>query len=150
MSDPREAILERLRVIGSTLNGVTTSLRNVMALSEDRRPAIIVLDADEAADEVSYGGSRPFDAPSVVVMTPEVFVLVSSSAATVGSDLNLIRGRLIKAVLQDATLKGLLGSNGDVRYAGCGTALATGRSMEGEMAVSFAFRYVMKPADLEA
>jgi hypothetical protein len=150
MSDPREAILNRLREIGSGITGVTTALRNVMALSEDRRPAIIVLDADEAAEEIMHGGSRPFDAPTIVVMTPEIFILVSSSAATVGSDLNLVRGRLVKAVLQDAPLKALLGSNGDVRYAGCGTALATGRSMEGEMAMSFALRYALKPAELEA
>ena len=149
MGDPRESILERLQEIGATIPGVVTSLRNIMAISENRRPALVVFDADEAAEQVEFRGSRSFDSATMVVMTPEVFVLVSASAADVGRDLNLVRGRFIKAVLQDPALKTLLGTNGDARYAGCGTALATGRSMEGEMALSFAFRYALKPSETE-
>ncbi len=82
-------------------------------------------------------------------MTPETFILVSKRAEDIGAELNALRCQLIRRVLTDATLRALVGANGSVRYAGCGTALAMGRSMEGEMAVSFAFRYVLKPSELE-
>jgi hypothetical protein len=52
-------------------------------------------------------------------------------------------------VLTDATLLGLAGPNGFIRYAGCATALAAGRSLEGEMSLAFAIRYVLRPTDLE-
>jgi hypothetical protein len=45
-------------------------------------------------------------------------------------------------------LAGLVGSSGEVRYEGCATALARGRSMEGEMGVSFSFTYVLRPEEL--
>ena len=149
MADRREEVLARLLTVANEVPGATTALRNVGGISETRRPALIVLDADEAVDEMDFGGSRPFDAPTLVVMTPEIFIMVSASAATIGTELNTMRRRVIRSVLQDPTLRALVGTNGDIRYAGCGTALATGRSMEGEMAVSFAFRYVLRPAELE-
>ena len=39
----------------------------------------------------------------------------------------------------------LVGTNGDIRYEGCATALARGRMMEGEMGLSFTFTYVLRP-----
>ena len=41
-----------------------------------------------------------------------------------------------------------LAFDGDIRYEGCATALARGRSMEGEMGVSFSFTYVLRPEEL--
>lgn len=149
MADRREEILARLVEVGRAVVGVKTARRNVMNISETSRPALIILDGDEAADDMEFGGTRPFSSPMPVVMTPEVFIMVSASAATVGSELNSIRGRVIRAVLTDSGLRDLVGTNGDIRYAGCGTALATGRSMEGEMAASFAIRYFLRPAELE-
>ena len=149
MPDVREAILARLTELATTVPGVSHSFRNRAGISEGTRPAIIVLDADEAVEEGDLVGNRPSTAPQIVMMTPEVFILVSKRAADIGAELNMLRRRMVRRVLTDAALRGIVGPNGSVRYAGCGTALAMGRSMEGEMAVSFAFRYVLKPSELE-
>jgi hypothetical protein len=42
----------------------------------------------------------------------------------------------------------LVDPNGRVHYAGCSTHLGHGRSMEGFMAVHFAFAYVLRPEQL--
>ena len=149
MPDLREQILARLVEVAATVPGVSHALRNRGGISETARPAILVLDADEAVEDEEIRPGRPAPAPQLVVMTPEIFVLVSDRAADIGAELNTFRRRIVRRILTDATLAGLVGPNGAIRYAGCGTALAVGRSMEGEMALSFAFRYVLKPADLE-
>ena len=149
MPDLREDILARLLEVAATVPGVPHVLRNRAGISEASRPAIIVLDADEAVEDEDLAGGRPGRAPQIVIMTPEIFILVSKRAADIGAELNMLRRRIIRRVLTDATLLSLVGPNGSIGYAGCGTALAVGRSMEGEMAVSFAFRYVLKPAQLE-
>lgn len=148
MPDVREEILARLVAIGTQVPGIVSAGRNRVALSETARPAIIVLDADEAAEEDDRA-SRPGQAPQLVVMTPELFVLAGKPAAEIGAELNAFRRRIVRRVLTDGPLLGLAGPNGFVRYAGCATALAVGRSMEGEMSLSFAIRYVLRPMELE-
>lgn len=148
MADLREQILARLVAIAAEVPGVVNAGRNRVALSETARPAIIVLDADEAAEEDERAG-RPAASPQFVVMTPELFVLAGRPAAEIGAELNAFRRRIIRRVLTDVPLLWLAGPNGFVRYAGCATALAAGRSMEGEMSLSFAIRYVLRPMDME-
>ena len=148
MPDLREEILSRLAAIAAEVPGVVSAGRNRVALSDTARPAIIVLDADEAAEEEERA-SRPGFAPQLVVMTPELFVLAGKPAAEIGAELSAFRRRIVRRVLTDAPLLGLAGPNGFVRYAGCATALAAGRSLEGEMSLSFAIRYVLRPMELE-
>ena len=148
MPDTREDILARLVAIAAAVPGVVTAGRNRVALSETARPAIIVLDADEAAEEDEPRG-RPANAPQLVVMTPEFFVLLGAPAAEIGAELNAFRRRIVRRVLTDPALLGLAGPNGLIRYAGCATALAAGRSLEGEMSLAFAIRYVLRPQQLE-
>ena len=58
MADLREDILARFATSGTQVSGVVSAGRNGIALSETARPAIIVLDADEAADEQDDAGNR--------------------------------------------------------------------------------------------
>lgn len=58
MPDTREEILARLVGIAAEVPGVATTGRNRVGLSETARPAIVVLDADEAAEE-DERASRP-------------------------------------------------------------------------------------------
>ena len=148
MADLREEILARLVAIAAEVPGIAMAGRNRIGLSETARPAIVVLDADEAAEEEERA-SRPGHAPQLVVMTPELFVLAGKPAAEIGAELNAFRRRIVRRVLTDGPLLGLAGPNGFVRYAGCATALAAGRSMEGEMSLSFAIRYVLRPVEME-
>jgi hypothetical protein len=146
--DKREQILERLVTIAGAVPGINTAVRNQDELSERKRPAVAIFDADEAADEAAERQDHPGRAPNLIVMTPEVMILLGGAPATVGSSLNQLRAKLVKAVLTDAQLTAIVGTNGRVRYAGCSTHLGHGRSMEGFMAVHFAFGYVLRPEQL--
>ena len=127
MPDVREQILARLVAIAAEVPGIVSTGRNRIAFSETAPPAIVVLDADEAAEEEDRA-SRPAHAPQLVVMTPELFVLIGAPAAEIGTELNAFRRRIVRRVLTDAPLLALAGTAGFVRYAGCATALAARRS----------------------
>ena len=147
MIDRRELILSRLLDIASVTEGVVAAFRNKDEISEKQRPAIVILDADEAADDVDPG-SRPARSPRRVAMTPEIYILLGAKPEELGSVINALRARFVKSVLGDSQLGSIVGTNGDIRYEGCATALARGRSMEGEMGVSFSFTYVLRPEEL--
>jgi len=146
--DKRELLLQRLVDIASGLPGIATVTRNQDEISEHKRPAIAIFDADETADEAAERQDHPGRAPNLVMMTPEVLILLGAAPESVGSALNEVRAKLIKAVLTDAELIALTGSNGRVRYAGCSTHLGHGRSMEASMGVQFSFAYVLRPEQL--
>ena len=144
-TDKREAILARLLVIAEGMSEFKTRTRNTMAPSDTQRPAIQILDADETADDGIDGRGRPSNTPNLVGMNPEIYILDGSKPETVGPEINAIRAAFIKAVFADTILADLLGTNGGIRYEGCATGLARGRTMEGEMGVSLTFTYVFNP-----
>ena len=147
MTDVRESILSRLVVTGATVAGVQTCLRNASSISDTQCPALVVYDADEQADD-SDPASRPVNAPRRVSLRPEILIKVAGVPEAVGPEMNAIRAALIKAVIADATLVAMTADGRGIRYEGCATRLALGRSMEGEMGVSFTFNYYLKPDDL--
>lgn len=147
MSDVRENILTRLVEIGQTVAGVQTCLRNASSISDTQCPALVIYDADEQADE-NDPASRPVNAPRRVGLRPEILIKVAGVPEAVGPEMNVIRAALIKAIIGDATLVAMTADSRGIRYDGCATRLALGRSMEGEMGVSFTFNYFLKPDDL--
>ena len=146
--DKREAILVRLLAICRTVAGVAKVARNEQVADDWDFPAVIVLDADEQADEAAFGRNRPPRAPNLVTMTPELYVILGETPEAVGSELNRLRARILKAVLTDAELAAIVGTNGEIRYESCATGLARGRQMIGEMGLVFAFVYLLEPAKL--
>ena len=150
MLDRREAILAQLLIVLKTVQGVPHVFRNRLDLSERQRPAIIILDSDEVVEAGGSAQGRSPRAPSVVSMTPEIFIVLQDSAGEVGNELNILRARVLRAILSDSTLKTLTGPNGSIRYEGCATGLSRGRNMEGEMGVSIAFQYPLIISELEA
>jgi hypothetical protein len=146
--DKREAILQRIIEIAAAVPGVVTVVRNQDELSEHSRPAIAVFDGDEAADERFDQPAHSGRAPNLIEMTPEVLILLGALPQRVGTALNELRAKLVKAVLMDAQLAALVGPNGRIRYLGCSTHLGQGRSMEGSLGVQFAFAYVLRPEQL--
>jgi len=147
MTDRRELILARLLEIAKGIEGIAAAFRNRDEISEKQRPAIVILDADEASDDADPT-ARPTRSPRRVAMTPEIYILLGSKPEDLGTAINALRARLVTAVLTDSALLSIIGSNGDIRYEGCATALARGRSMEGEMGVSFSFTYVLRPEEM--
>jgi hypothetical protein len=146
--DKREQILQRLVAVAAAVPGIATAVRNRDEISERARPTIAVFDADESADERAEQQGHGGRAPNIIEMTPEVLILLGAAPETVGSALNALRAKLVKAVLTDSQLIAMVGPNGRVRYAGCSTHLGHGRSMEGFMGVHFAFVYVLRPEQL--
>lgn len=149
MTDKRELILARLLGISQGLPGITAAFRNKDEISDRQRPCIVILDADEAADDADPSGlARRPHAPRRVGMTPEIYLMLGAKPEDVGTAINVLRATFIKAVLMDSELATIVGSNGDIRYEGCATGLARGRNMEAEMGVSFTFSYILRPDEL--
>lgn len=146
--DRREAILERLTDVAGTVQGIVGAYRNRDEVSDDDRPAIIILDADEEASDAAFERGRPSRQRNLVTMNPEIYIILGARPAQVGTEINTLRARLVKAVLLDGDLIALAGTNGEIRYEGCATALARGRQMEGEMGVSISFTYPLDPQKL--
>lgn len=149
--DKREAILVRLVAIAEGLPGVAAVLRNVPKLDDTRRPAIVILDADEAVELASEGPRRSPGGPTLVAMTPQVFIHAtgaSSDDESAGPVVNQWRAAWLKAVMLDAALLALVGSNGSIRYAGAATGFGWGRELRGEIGIEIAFVYYFNPSDL--
>ena len=149
MTDKREQILARLLGIAQAMPGIIAALRNTDEISDRHRPCIVILDADEAADDADPSGlARRPHAPRRVGMTPEIYLMLGAKPEDVGTAINGFRAVFIKAVLTDPEPAALVGSNGDIRYEGCATGLARGRNMEAEMGLSFTFTYILRPDEL--
>lgn len=146
--DRREAILARLLEIATGIEGIVRAWRHKSRVTEEARPAIVILDADEVAEEGEAAAGRPFNVQRRVVMTPEIYIMLGGSPEEVGTEINTMRGRFLKAVLKDDELISIVGTNGLIKYEGCATGLAEGRSMEAEMGVSISFTYILKVDEL--
>lgn len=147
MADRREQILVRLLAIANGIEGVATAVRNRALVDDEEQPAIQILDADEQAED-SDPRNRPANAPRRVAMTPEIFVTLGERVENVGTAVNEMRAKVVKAILTDATLQNLVSTSGEIRYEGCATGLSAARQMEAAMAVSFTFVYPLRPAEL--
>lgn len=147
-TDRRELILARLEVALAGVSGVKTVYRNRLDIPESKRPAVVILDADETvASTAPEGRGRAGGPPPMVMeMTPEIYLLAGPqrSDENVGTLINTLRINLIRAVLSDDSLLSLC-KDGDINYLGFATGLAFGRSMEAEAGLQFAFRYFMHP-----
>lgn len=148
MADRREQILSRLVEIAEGLPGVAAVYRNRSKADDDKKPAVVILDADEAVASGPAGTSRASSPASIVEMTPQVFIHVAGSGSSAGPAVNEWRAAWLKAVLTDAGLRALVGSNGSIRYVGLATAFGWGRSMDGELGIEIAFAYPLIPSEL--
>jgi hypothetical protein len=149
--DRREQILNRLFDVLKTIPGVKQWVRNRAELPNEDRPAITQMDADETANPNAFQKGRIGVSPSLVTCTPEIYVVLDDRKPdnlNVGQDLNAFRVLIVKAVRDDATLKSLVGSNGEIRYNGCNTDLGRDRNLVGEMLISLSFVYPFIPSEL--
>lgn len=144
--DVREAILARLVVIAGTIDGVSTVQRNNLNVSETAI-TIVVFDGDEKADEDDPPARGP-KAPRRMIMLPQLLITLPEKARDVGTVLNAFRAKLIHAVLFDNSLTALTWNGRGARLAATQTSLAWGRTMMGEMGVSFAIPYLLRPDQL--
>jgi hypothetical protein len=141
-----------LLAILKTIDGMEAVERNRGGLPPEKQPGLILLDADEEADEpVQQGSGRLTLAPSTVVMAPEIYVIMDQRDPPnerIGEDMDALRVMILKAIFADQPLQTLLGANGGIRYLGCETDMASGRSMQGQMHIRTAYRYVLRASEL--
>lgn len=148
MEDKREDILARLPAVAATIfGGEDHVFRNTLEIPEGTRPACVILDGDEEADESGYGKGRPAHGPAIVTMRPEIHIILGDVADDVGTVLNDYRRELVKAIITDASLVATC-LHGDIRFEAFSTGLAAGRNMEAQGRLDMSFRYVLRPEKL--
>lgn len=151
MADVREQILVRLfELIGCEVDGIRYAKRNIPSLDDDASvilPAFVLLDGDEIAiDDEPW--KRPSMVPRRFEMSPLAWIAFSEKAEHLGTDLNTLRTRIIKAVLGDVELLSLVDRNG-IRYDGMESPRSeTGRLILGQRNLRFTFTYLLIPAEL--
>lgn len=145
--DKRELILARVTQVLADTDYFQEVYRNKDATPDSVRPCIIILDGNETVEDPP--SDRPPTANTRVVMTPEVYAFVDAARPEeIGPIMSQARAQVIKALLTDTVLLGLVGSNGAIRYAGCQTQVAPGRRIEGTVLTNISFSYIMKAGDL--
>lgn len=141
--DRRELILARLVGVGEDVFGVGFSFRNKTDVPENKRPCVVVLDADEERRGVNEnaGSNRPVHAPLIMDLKPEIVIVDNAPTDKIGTSLNTQRAKFLKALLTDQTLVSLCV---DIRYEGMTGSLGVGRVMEGQAQLHFTFAYHLR------
>jgi hypothetical protein len=116
MADPREPILARLAVVCAAVTGVAAVVRNKRDVPGLARPAVIILDGAETRREMEEKRVR-WSQVQIMDMSPTIRIIIrGDDGPESGALLSLFRGRLAYAVLNDATLRSLVGTNGDIQF----------------------------------
>ena len=149
MVDVREDIILRLVEVVATIPNIRSAYRNNTEIAENQKPAAVVLDGDEEANDSQK--NHPSGSPIIVQMTPGIIVF--GLAATAGPDLSIMRAELIKRVLFDTELNSLIAKSaprgeGAIRYLGCQTDVGWLRDQFVSMAAQFSFKYALRPEQL--
>lgn len=160
MADTRELILARIAVLCTETAGFLTAVRNRGLLKTEKRPAVILLDGDEfpvlthgGRQNRARSGREMLLTPSIMQLRPEMYILLPEDRPTnedVGPIVNQKRVDLCKAIAEDAPLRTLCGSNGDIIYNGCATDLKSGSALTGQMRLDFYYNYTFFPDNLGA
>lgn len=146
MADPRETILARLSVIFANVEGVAATARNAADVPGLARPAVLLHDgAEQVLDKPQAERQSRLQR---IELSPNIVILVATTAAEVGALFNLYRARVLKAVLQDPEILALLAPSGEIRYEGCTLEPATAESKEGRLELNLVFAYVFRTSDL--
>jgi hypothetical protein len=146
--DKRELILARLFAIVESTDGIATAERNRTEFDDTQLPAVSVLEGDEEVLEGDVGRSRPSARPYLVMGLPQIFIRAATDNENVGTNLNTLRSRMIKAVIEDAELNQLSANGHRIRYAGQQSTLHAARSMVGAVALMFQITYLLDLNDI--
>jgi hypothetical protein len=148
MIDRREQILARLITIAGTVSGVDFVFRNKDEINETERPCVRIYDGDETLSDKTPLAEHKGAVQTMLTMTPLVAIELGGKPDSIGTELNTLRLRLIKAVLTDAQLVEMVAKKGRYRYEGCTVTSATARQTEAAMILTFSFTYSLNPSEL--
>ena len=147
MTDQRELILSRIVELLSAATGFANVVRNRGNLSETKRPYAALFDGDEEAN-ADDPDTRQTNSPRRITMRPEIFIYGQAAPESIGSEVNILRAKVVKALCTDATLAALTAERTGVRYDGMTNSLSAGRTINAELALHFVFRYYLRPDGL--
>jgi len=145
--DRREEILARLLVIIDGVDGIRKGYRNLDDIAGIIRPCARMFDGAEGPSENVTPGDHRGGGAHIMTMRPSVGIAMSATPEKIGTDLNTMRLKFIKAVTTDAALLGICGRNGRIRYEGCEPETSAGRAVNGEMFLTFAISYPLIPGE---
>jgi hypothetical protein len=147
--DRREEILARLLEIIDAVDGIRKGYRNLDDIAGIARPCARMFDGAEGLNEnPASSGEHRGGGGHVLTMRPPIGIAMSSAPEKIGTDLNAMRLKFIKAVTSDTVLLSICGRNGRIRYEGCEPETSAGRAVNGEMFLTFAISYPLIPAEL--
>ncbi len=142
--DRRELILVALRTALEGEFGAKSTFRNRKELPEDNLPAAVMMDGDEMRSQGgrdATGRQRPINGPQMVDMTPELILIAQENTAVIGTSVNDLRRRALKAITNSQTLAALIH---EFRYEGMTTTLAEGRTVNGQVNLNLTFVYHLR------
>jgi len=141
----KEDVLSRMHVLLGGVDGIKTVLRDVDEFPDVARPTVILLAGDtEAVPEFQRSWVKG-EVPIMVDMRPVVLLLVSGDQATVGADTDELEGRIIKAIMSDATLPTLISRPGGVYYDRSDYRLSHDLAMACDVQIQFRVRTAIYP-----
>lgn len=152
MIDRRAQILDRLAAIIDGIASVNHAgfYRNRGDLSNAMRPFLTLHDGSEAlARDILPGSKAAF--PLGLELSPEISYtprLQLPLNETISADVHSLRMQLLAAVLTDATLLNIVGTNGKITLRAIETDLSIGKRMTGEMVFRFTFSYPLFLSEL--
>lgn len=144
--DGRERIMQRLLAIAKKVEDIDEASRNQIFVDTSTQWRITVLEGDEVVPEEPIGNSRA-SRKELVTMIPQFLIACGSTRVEVGSDLNVMRARVIKLVCGDADLLALTLNGRGVRYGGMNSDLAFLALMEGKMSLRFRILCMLDPSN---
>jgi len=149
VADPREAILNRVVVVCGSVTGIQAAARNRLDVAALRRPAAIVHDGAEQLLDAPQGERR--SRLQRMELAPGVTVVIrGDDGAEAGALMTLYRSRIVFAILNDAELIALVGTNGGIRYEGATVALPDAEAREYRITIDLVFTYPFYLSDLGA
>lgn len=149
-SDIREAVLTRLADLLAGISDFTFTARNLDELPETKRPCAILIDGDENRSTETLGINGQ---PLMMQMAPIVAIGASQlDGSDLGQAVSSLRAQVIKAVLFDSVLAGIIkpngGGRGRILYDGLTNKLSHGSILAADAELRFVINYPLKPSDL--
>lgn len=154
MADIREQILSRLVTVCAGVTGIAAASRNKLDVPALARPAIVMQDG-----ATTWAGAPPrpkrhrFDPNLTQMMEIHPVLDLRFRADTgdeAGSLASLFFGRVLNAVVGDATLQSLVTENGDLWLDSYTQPEPTPESKEPRAIFEFVFLYPLRRSDLSA
>ena len=146
MAYVREQVLARLLELARAVPGIVAAERNVSDVSKLKRPGIAIRDGSEVL--LSQPRNQRRSEIQLMQSAPAVWLYVGAGAADQGTLINKFMAAYLKAVLTDADLLALVGTNGEIRYEGASLEDPEPEGREARMEISLVFVYPFQASAL--